>query len=714
MTIIRFVSVFLLIASCYAYEVTYDNRSILVNGSRVFLISGSIHYPRSTPGAWPDLMEKAKANGLNTLETYVFWNLHESKEGQYDFDGDKNLSHFLQLAQDKGLFVTLRIGPFIQAEWSFGGLPVWLNWKPGIEFRVFNDIWMEEMSRWMKYVVGYVQPYLAGNGGPIILTQIENEYHIGDMKYVAWCGELAKSLDVGVPWIMCNGASANNTINTCNSCDCDYYASHHAKVHPGQPLMWTELWQKHENWGNAQFERDPRAMAFIIMRWIARGGSHFNYYMWHGGNNFGRHAAAGITQFYQDNACLHSDGTTNEPKYTHLGTLHYLILKYSDILLNGKVSIVQVPFWNRNTSSWEKGPEQMAYEYTKAEVELTFLVNSESKWNSVGVLYKGENITMYNRSALLLGSSQTILYDSYTLPVITAFETFMAVSTNPLKWEAWYDTCNATTCHLLKSVPSAFPLEQINVTQDETDYLWYKTNLTVRKTGKLNLSVEMSSSNLMLAFVNGKLQDTFIDGSPQFKKLSASFMLDIPSEGTHLLELLSVSLGIHAGVSQNSFATKGIIGSVLLGGMNITEGHWIQQPFLLGEVLDIYSEQGVANADWDNNVSDYQGKPTTWFKTTFTANPAAGPVFVNATGLNQGHIYVNGHDIGRYWLVQGNCTHRYSCDVTYLDNACGQPTQALYHVPTDWLEPDKDNLLVVFEAMGATALDRIGIVQKLD
>lgn len=207
---------FLFLSLCQTvsgYNVTYDDRSIIVNDQRVFLVSGCVHYPRSTPAMWPDLFAKAKANGLNTIQTYVFWNLHESTKGIYNFTDRADLKHFLDLAKQHDLYVTLRIGPFIASEWDFGGLPVWLNWEKNIQFRVYNEAWMREMKAWMQYVVEYVDEYFAKNGGPIILTQIENEYNIRDQKYVQWCGELTKELQTGTPWVMCNGESASETIN---------------------------------------------------------------------------------------------------------------------------------------------------------------------------------------------------------------------------------------------------------------------------------------------------------------------------------------------------------------------------------------------------------------------------------------------------------------------------------------------------------------------
>ena len=114
------------------YTVSYDHRAIKINGQRTLLISGVIHYPRSTPGMWPYLFKMAKNQGLNTIQTYVFWNIHEQKQGVLDFTGRANISRFLEDAADAGLFVNLRIGPYVCAEWNYGGLPVWLNQVPNI------------------------------------------------------------------------------------------------------------------------------------------------------------------------------------------------------------------------------------------------------------------------------------------------------------------------------------------------------------------------------------------------------------------------------------------------------------------------------------------------------------------------------------------------------------------------------------------------------
>merc|ERR1711915_433290 len=115
--------------------VTYDGTSLIIDGKRRLLISGSIHYPRSTPEMWPGIIDKAKEGGLDCIQTYVFWNMHEPEQGKFNFAGRFDLVAFVKLIQSKGLYVSLRIGPYIESEWSFGGFPYWLRDIPDIVFR---------------------------------------------------------------------------------------------------------------------------------------------------------------------------------------------------------------------------------------------------------------------------------------------------------------------------------------------------------------------------------------------------------------------------------------------------------------------------------------------------------------------------------------------------------------------------------------------------
>ncbi|KAK9950225.1 hypothetical protein M0R45_005726 [Rubus argutus] len=114
-----------LLTLCSGYNVSYDSRSLIIDGKRKLLISAAIHYPRSVPAMWPGLVQTAKEGGVDVIETYVFWNGHEPSPGNYYFGGRYDLVKFAKIVEDAGMYLILRIGPFVAAEWYFGGVPVW-------------------------------------------------------------------------------------------------------------------------------------------------------------------------------------------------------------------------------------------------------------------------------------------------------------------------------------------------------------------------------------------------------------------------------------------------------------------------------------------------------------------------------------------------------------------------------------------------------------
>lgn len=208
---------------------------------------------------WADVLTKAKANGLNTVQVYVFWNYHEHERGSITFADEADLSAFVRQAAASDLWVDLRIGPYVCSEWTWGGLPLWLQDIPGMAVRTNSSAFMGEMERWVRRVVAEVRTLFADRGGPIIMFQLENEYPArtdADYAYVAWIGELATSLRLGVPLVMCNGAADGDrgAVESCNSCDCEGWVEQHYNATPDaallrywgkqadKPAMWTENW----------------------------------------------------------------------------------------------------------------------------------------------------------------------------------------------------------------------------------------------------------------------------------------------------------------------------------------------------------------------------------------------------------------------------------------------------------------------------------------
>jgi len=275
-----------LLASAANAAVSYDHRSLLINGRRSILISGSIHYPRSTPEMWPGLIQNAKDGGLDVIQTYVFWNGHEPAQGQYHFADRYDLVRFLKLVKQAGLYAHLRIGPYVCAEWNFGGFPVWLKYVPGIKFRTDNGPFKAAMQKFVEKIVSMMKSegLFEWQGGPIIMAQVENEFGpmesvvgSGAKPYANWAAKMADGTNTGVPWVMCKQDDAPDpVINTCNGFYCDYFTPNKKY----KPTMWTEAWTGwFTKFGGAVPHRPVEDLAFAVARFIQKGGSFVNYYM---------------------------------------------------------------------------------------------------------------------------------------------------------------------------------------------------------------------------------------------------------------------------------------------------------------------------------------------------------------------------------------------------------------------------------------------------
>ena len=135
-------------------NITYDHQSFSIDGRRIWLISAAIHYPRTPHQLWRKRIRAAKQAGCNCIETYVFWNVHETEPGVFDFAGDRDLRAFIKIVGEEGMFCYLRPGPYICAEWDFGGLPAWLNNIEDIDFRTANSPFLEASARYIGAVMG--------------------------------------------------------------------------------------------------------------------------------------------------------------------------------------------------------------------------------------------------------------------------------------------------------------------------------------------------------------------------------------------------------------------------------------------------------------------------------------------------------------------------------------------------------------------------------
>lgn len=267
------------------------------------IISGACHYFRTHPAQWATRLHWLRLMGLDTVETYVPWNLHEPGEGEYTFSGGADVGRFLTLAASEGLDVILRPGPYICAEWDNGGLPSWLTARPEIRLRTSDGAYLDAVQRWFGELLPRVAPYQATRGGPVSIVQLENEYGSfgSDTAYLSRLHSLLRDGGIDVPVVtsdgpedfMLAGGTLPGVAATVNfgSRAAEAFAALRA-WRPEDPPFCMEWWNGwFDHWGESRHRRDPGEAAAVLAE-ILQTGASVNVYVAHGGTNFGVTAGA--------------------------------------------------------------------------------------------------------------------------------------------------------------------------------------------------------------------------------------------------------------------------------------------------------------------------------------------------------------------------------------------------------------------------------------
>jgi beta-galactosidase len=181
-------------ANAQQHTFALSDSTFMLDNKPFQIISGEIHYPRVPRAAWRQRMKMAKAMGLNTIGTYVFWNLHEPEKNKFDFSGNNDIAAFVRIAKEEGLWVILRPSPYVCAEWEFGGYPYWLQNEKGLEVRSKEKQYLKEYETYIKAVGKQLAPLQINHGGNILMVQVENEYgsYSNDKEYLSINRELFK------------------------------------------------------------------------------------------------------------------------------------------------------------------------------------------------------------------------------------------------------------------------------------------------------------------------------------------------------------------------------------------------------------------------------------------------------------------------------------------------------------------------------------------
>ena len=323
---------------------TAGEKTFLLNGQPFIVKAAEVHYPRIPRPYWEHRIKMCKALGMNTLCLYVFWNIHEQREGEFDFTDNNDVAAFCRLAQKNGMYVIVRPGPYVCAEWEMGGLPWWLLKKKDIRLRERDPYFLERVKIFEQKVGEQLKPLTIQNGGPIIMIQVENEYgsYGEDKPYVSeirdclreiygqelalfqcdWSSNFEKNGLDDLTWTMNFGTGAN----------IDDQFRRLGELRPNAPKMCSEFWSGwFDKWGARHETRPAKDMVDGMDEMLSKGIS-FSLYMTHGGTSFGHWAGANSPGFAPDVTSYDYDAPINEwglatPKFWEL---REMMQKYSD------------------------------------------------------------------------------------------------------------------------------------------------------------------------------------------------------------------------------------------------------------------------------------------------------------------------------------------------------------------------------------------------
>lgn len=544
------------VSAQHAHSFALSKTDFLLDGKPFQIISGEMHPARIPHQYWKHRIQMAKAMGCNTIAAYVFWNYHEQEQGSFDFSsGNHNIAQFIRLAQEEGMWVMLRPGPYVCAEWEFGGLPPYLLRIPDIKVRCLDSRYMEAVERYVTALSAQVKPLLVSNGGPIIMVQVENEYgsYGNDKQYMRRLKELWQQQGVNVPFYTADGPTAfmleAGTVDSAaigldsGSSDADFAAA--ARQNPDVPVFSSESypgWLTH--WGEKWARPDPAGIVREV-KYLLDNKRSFNLYVIHGGTNFGYFAGA------------NSGGKGYEPDLT-------------------------------------------SYDY---DAPINEQGNATPKYMELRKL-----ITSYQRGRQV---------PRVPAPIPTM--SFPAVPLIPFTsvWE-----------QLPQAVPSVQP-KPFEAYGQDYGFMLYHTTLIGHKSGKLQVT---ELHDYATVFLNGQYIGK-ID-----RRLGES-SIDLPKTDVKdpVLEILVEGMG-RINFAQQLIDRKGITDRVTLNGMTLMNWEVFGLP-----MTEQYVQQLKATGGSEE-------RPGQFLKGTFKLSRTAD-TYIDVSGLKKGVIWVNGHNLGRYWEI---------------------------------------------------------------
>lgn len=530
----------------------------MLDGKPFQMISGEMHPARIPHEYWRQRIQMAKAMGCNTIAAYVFWNYQEPVKGQFDFStGNHNIAEFIKIAQEEGMWVLLRPGPYVCAEWEFGGLPPYLLQTPDIKVRCMDPRYIAAVKTYVERLAAEVKPLLVTNGGPVVMVQIENEYgsYGNDKTYLNTLKDMWVTNGINVPFYTADGATAYMLeaggvegaaigLDSGGS-EADFAAA--KKQNPNVPAFSSESypgWLTH--WGE-QWQRPGITGIANEVKFLMDTKRSFNLYVIHGGTNFGYTAGA---------------------------------------------------------NSGGKGgyePDVTSYDYDAP-------VNEQ-----------GSATPKYDSLRQLIGS---YLPKGKKLPAVPKpIPTITIPAFNPAPFTSVWD-------HLPQPVNSPQP-KPFEAYGQDYGFIVYKTTLIGHKSGKLTIK---DLHDYATVFLNGK----YI-GKLDRRLGEKTIEIPVSDVKNPVLEILVEGMG-RINFAEAIIDRKGITDRVVLNGMTLMNWDVYSLPMTEKFVQELTASSSNAT------------KPGQFFKATFNLDKT-GDTYIDMSGYKKGIVWVNGHNLGRYWEI---------------------------------------------------------------
>ncbi|KAK9287542.1 hypothetical protein L1049_015963 [Liquidambar formosana] len=528
---------------------------------------------------WEDLIQKAKDGGLDVIDTYVFWNVHEPSPGNMAMQ--RFTQKVVQMMKDEKLF--------------------------------------------------------ESQGGPIILSQIENEYEpeskafgTAGYAYMTWAAKMAVGMGTGVPWVMCKEDDAPDpVINTCNGFYCDYFSPNK----PYKPTMWTEAWSGwFTEFGGPIHQRPVEDLAFAVARFIKKGGSFVNYYMYHGGTNFGRTAGGPfITTSYDYDAPIDEYGLIRQPKHGHLKDLHRAIKLCERALVSADPTVTSL------------GNYEQAHVFSTESGDCAaFLSNYNSK-SAARVTFQDKHYNLPPWSVSILPDCKNVVFNTANVGVQTTQMQMLPTNAQLFSWETFKE--DIVSVDEDSEITVIGLLEQLNVTRDISDYLWYTTRVEISSSESFlhgdqhpTLTVQ-STGHAMHVFINGYLSGSAF-GTRENRRFTFKENVDLDA-GTNIISLLSIAVGLPNNGPHFETWNTGVLGPVVLNGLDegkrdLSWQKWSYQVGLKGEAMNLASPNGISSVDWmRGSLVAQKNQPLTWYKAYFKAPKGGEPLALDMGSMGR-------------------------------------------------------------------------------